>query len=368
MIVEPIEDISLNEGFRSVAVDISGVFIDPDKDELSYICSSGDTSIITVYMDETNLIIREVGIGSTTISLCADDGEFQTCQTININIEAVNFPPVIDCGEDTDISFVEGFGTYSFVDLCTYFSDEENDPLTFSASSSNEAVATVGFETCDLVVTEVGLGVTTIQFCANDGHSSTCCTFQFFVIEENEIVLMYEGSVLTSEDSVKICSDAANITIDVQSNAEWSFVTYSDWILPEIIDNATLSISCPENTTGEWRMGLVKVIDDQDHEASFYVYQSKDCIPDLVEEYLPENINYYPNPVKDVLNIEASDLDGSIVYSIIDLNGRVLLEGSLISIDGGVIKIDMSIIKEGFYYIRLSDQQGEKIDLPVIRN
>jgi len=256
------------------------------------------------------------------------------------------------------------------LNLCSSFFDEEGDPLTYTATSSNKSVASVAFVNCDLQIAEIGLGETTIQFCASDGNSKTCCSFVLTIVEENEIVLRYDGAVLIKDESIQICSDPATIIIDVESNAAWGFVTYSDWIQPEIVDNATLLITCPENTTNEWRMGLVKIIDDQEHEALFYIYQTEDCVSGLLSLSDSDKFKYYPNPVKDLLTIELRDESfvGAISYSVVDIEGRVVLKGNAISHDIGVIKIDLSEIKIGLYYIKISDQLGEKVDFPVLRN
>jgi len=370
VIAAPIEDIDLNEGFHSIEVDISGVFEDPEGDDLSYSVVISDTSIAQVNIAGSYLNIIEKKPGEAYITVTASDGALTVDDGFNLSIVDINDPPTFDCYAIPDTSFVVGFGTYTITDLCSKFFDEELDPLTFSVTSSNMSVATVAFIGCDLVLTEVGIGTSTIQFCASDGFSHKCCSFEFSVIEENEIVLKYDGKVIQTLDSIMICSEASEFIIDVKSDVTWGFETYSEeWIQYEIIDNSTFKISCLENTTGEWRMGLVKVFDIQEHEVLFYVYQTKDCVPENVVDPVRNNVICYPNPVDDVLNIDINyiRLDTKTNFFISDICGRIVKIEKVVLSNGNHVKIKMSDVKSGIYFIRFVDQTGASFNFPVVR-
>lgn len=67
------------------------------------------------------------------------------------------------------------------------------------------------------------------------------------------------------------------------------------------------------------------------------------------------NISIYPNPANDKLfiNFNSDHLSEKINYSIIDLYGRIILENKNISSE----YIDISRLKEGVYFIRITDEK-----------
>ncbi len=84
---------------------------------------------------------------------------------------AVNVAPVVS-NPIPDITQNEGFATYD-VDLSAVFYDANDDELTYSAVSNNEAVVTVGVIGSTLTLTEVGTGASNITVTANDGNLGT---------------------------------------------------------------------------------------------------------------------------------------------------------------------------------------------------
>ncbi len=64
------------------------------------------------------------------------------------------------------------------------------------------------------------------------------------------------------------------------------------------------------------------------------------------------NINIFPNPVKDVLRIEHI-ANEKFSFSIIELGGKVILEGNCAN------TIDASALKKGNYILRLEDEMGQ---------
>jgi predicted RNA-binding protein with TRAM domain len=69
-------------------------------------------------------------------------------------------------------------------DLGAHFSDEDGDTLTYTATSSNTAVATVKVEGKKLTVTPVKDGTAVITVTANDGKASVSTTFTVTVGEQ----------------------------------------------------------------------------------------------------------------------------------------------------------------------------------------
>ncbi len=73
-VANAIADQELSEGFGSIQINIANVFTDPDGDVLTYSATSGDEGVVTVSLNGTILTITEVGIGTSNITIIAEDG------------------------------------------------------------------------------------------------------------------------------------------------------------------------------------------------------------------------------------------------------------------------------------------------------
>jgi hypothetical protein len=167
-----IADLTLDEGFGSNDIDFSNTFTDSDNDVLTYLVSSSDQDVATGNINGTTLTLTEVGSGTATFQLTANDGNggMVSDEFILVVVGAENPPTVINA--IADISLDEGFASHD-VDISNTFDDLDGDALTYTTSSSIESVATVSISSSTLTVTEVGIGTTTITVTADDGKSET---------------------------------------------------------------------------------------------------------------------------------------------------------------------------------------------------
>lgn len=69
-------------------------------------------------------------------------------------------------------------------------------------------------------------------------------------------------------------------------------------------------------------------------------------------------LSIYPNPVKDVLNINATDFSGEVAIEIIDLNGRNVYSQKINNLNGSN-SINLSAFSSGVYILKL---QGENLN------
>ena len=185
MVVNPLENRTLQEGFGTDMVDIQNVFNDPNDDALTFNAHSSNDEVVSVTILQNNqLVISEVGTGIATITLTADDGQGTTASTTFevtiIGNMIVLTPP--------DLAFTEGFrGTGIF--LHTYFRSTNGDELNFIASTSDPSVVTVNIGQnsvygATLIINGVGNGIVTITITANDSRGETVSTtFKLTVIE-----------------------------------------------------------------------------------------------------------------------------------------------------------------------------------------
>ncbi|MCA1800274.1 MAG: hypothetical protein LC650_03185, partial [Actinobacteria bacterium] len=180
-VVQPIGDRSYDEGFNAVTIGLSTRFSDPDGDVLTYKALSSNTDIATVSVSGSILTIREVGLGSSEITVTAtDDGEgnLSVSDVFTLTVLNVNDAPQLDNPIANQV-VDEYFGTLE-IDLSGTFSDPDDDALIITATSNNIGVVTVNTVGSVLRITEVGLGLSWITVTASDGALSVSTQLEGF--------------------------------------------------------------------------------------------------------------------------------------------------------------------------------------------
>lgn len=77
-VVNPLEDLVLDQGFGTTDIDLSNVFNDEDGDDLTYTVSTSNMDVATGSVSGAMLTVAEVGLGTATITVTADDGSGET--------------------------------------------------------------------------------------------------------------------------------------------------------------------------------------------------------------------------------------------------------------------------------------------------
>ncbi|MCA1747873.1 MAG: cadherin repeat domain-containing protein, partial [Bacteroidales bacterium] len=172
-VVQPIGNRSYEEDFASVTISLSTRFSDPDGDVLTFKAVSSNTGVVTVSVSGSLLTIREVGLGTSNITVTATDngdGNLSVSDLFTVTVLNVNDAPQL--AEPVPNQVVdEHFGTLD-INLSGTFSDPDNDALTITAQSSNTGVVTVSMQGSVLRITERGNGLSVITLTASDGELS----------------------------------------------------------------------------------------------------------------------------------------------------------------------------------------------------
>ena len=74
VVANRISDLPLAEGFRTREIALAATFTDGDKDVLTLTVNSSNTGVVTAAIAGTTLTLTEVGLGSSEITVTADDG------------------------------------------------------------------------------------------------------------------------------------------------------------------------------------------------------------------------------------------------------------------------------------------------------
>ena len=149
----------------AVQVDVAGHFRDPEGDALTYTAAAADSSIVRVRVADSLVTIAPRALGRTTIAVTAADPQgLTTIQPIAVTVQARNRGPKARTLGSQRVRL----GGTALVDLSPVFSDPNGDRLRYSASSSNEAVATVAVEGAGVRIAAQTEGQATIMVTARD--------------------------------------------------------------------------------------------------------------------------------------------------------------------------------------------------------
>ncbi|MBC6399962.1 MAG: cadherin domain-containing protein [Ekhidna sp.] len=176
--VNEIADRAETAGFSDITFDLTSVFTDADNDALTYTATSNAADVVTVAVNNNNLVITYAGEGTSTITVTANDSNGGTVEdvfTVTVNAASVtpttNTPPTV-ANEIADRMEIENFSTIT-INLeeagSEVFADADSDELTYTATSSATDVVTVTVSDSDLTITYVGTGTSTITVTADDG-------------------------------------------------------------------------------------------------------------------------------------------------------------------------------------------------------
>ena len=223
-------------------VDVNSYFSDPDGNLLTYSATSSDTSIATasiatVSASKATLTITAVAAGSATITVTATDTANATAtQDISVTVTSNRAPVRTDTIPTQTVSLS---GSAETVDLDSYFSDPDGNPLTYSATSSNTSKATVSVSGATLTITGVATGSATITVNATDpSNAGATQTFSASVVSNRSPISV--GPI--PNQTVRVGDTA--VTVDVSSyfsDPDGNPLTYS--ATSSNTSKATVSVS-----------------------------------------------------------------------------------------------------------------------------
>ena len=158
----------------SFSADLGDHFRDPDNEPLHYDVTSADETVATAGISGSEMTVTGVGVGSTRVGVTASDpGNRTATLSFAVTVETAgggNRRPVAA----RVIAFQELDPDETFeADLDSYFSDPDNDRLSYGASSSDGGVATADVAGSNLTVVAVANGTTTISVAAEDPQGLT---------------------------------------------------------------------------------------------------------------------------------------------------------------------------------------------------
>lgn len=161
----------LDSGQSARSIRLGNYCRDPENERLSYTATSSNSDTATVRLSGDSLTVMAArdGDGTATITVTATDPAGQRGQTsFRVTVEGNRSPAASSIPSET-----LNEGETTTVNLWSYFSDPDNDRLTYDVRSSNASVATASESSEVLTITARSTGAATITITANDGNGGS---------------------------------------------------------------------------------------------------------------------------------------------------------------------------------------------------
>ena len=186
--------------------DLDDHFRDPDGDALAFSTSNSDDDVADVEVSDGDLMVTAVANGTAQVSVTARDPDGMNAK--------MDFTVQVRSPGDNRAPEVKGRGVFArqYVPTSAYsmnawwhFRDPDDDPLSYSATSSNEAVARIEQDDPGhrhIRVRAVSDGESTITVKAEDPQGASLEQAFRFVVKNGDTPYVWEGRWITALPSM----------------------------------------------------------------------------------------------------------------------------------------------------------------------
>jgi hypothetical protein len=267
---------------------IADYVVDPDGDDLTFAIdtSATATSVLdcALYQDAVGTVACEFyAVGTTSLLVIADDGEFAVSKEvfitiINSTIPEENNPPYFDNLEQY-YSYNIDLEAVNVVDLAQFAVDPDGDELTFGVETAftNPNIVDCSLDDTILHCELVGVGQTSVLVSVSDGEYTAYATVYITVFEiippNNPPYFIAEPEfVLVLEDGAQSLVDLNTIAVDPDGDELFFTIQAmsNDGIVSCSIQETTSVLTCTPLEVGETSLRLQ--VSDGELTASGYVH------------------------------------------------------------------------------------------------
>ncbi|MBN1766472.1 MAG: MFS transporter [Sedimentisphaerales bacterium] len=181
LIKNSIPTTNLEQGFLKHEIDLSDVFIINNPEDIKYKISVSNDSVVEAEVENSKIVLKEVGVGSARITLTAEDKKWGSTETrfdVNVN-ETGNSRPVVAHAVN-EYKLKQGFDAFT-LNLAAMITDPDNDPLIFVAESDNTKIVSPSVKDSELSFLERKPGLANVKVKASDGKGGIA-EYKFKVI------------------------------------------------------------------------------------------------------------------------------------------------------------------------------------------
>ena len=194
---------------------VSMYFTDPDGDELSYEAVSSVTDVVEALAMGDTVQLAAMMAGSATVAVTVSDPEGLTAeQEFSVTVQ----PPANRAPEEADSIPAHDVVVDSAVvlDMSAYFTDPDGDELTYSAETSDAAIATASVDGSVVTTTgvsagEEGVQMVTLMVTATD-PAGLSVTQEVDVVVSSESYEVWEGLAINDMGVVTALGGTIQLT------------------------------------------------------------------------------------------------------------------------------------------------------------
>ena len=212
VIKTPFASVSLMvEGDAAEPIDVSAHFYDPEGEALTYaIVVDPAEGVVTAALEEGMLTIAPVAEGSATITVTATDPDSKsTSATIKVTVDPEEMMPPVRTEVEAPAVSVDVNRIHTIADISRFFSEPEEEALTYSVDVDNPLIATATLtmneadSTYDLKIRGDAYGTATVTVTATDEDNKTA-TLEISVTVEKPAPVVSEPDPVAPEKTEDI--------------------------------------------------------------------------------------------------------------------------------------------------------------------
>jgi len=267
-----------------------------------------------------------------------------------------NAPTIANAIPDQIVNAGESTG----VDLANVFSDADGDALSFTASSSNTAIATVVIDGSTATINGLAEGTATVTVTADDGNGGTVTDEFEVTVEAGNVAPVVANAIEDQEFDEGFGSATIDLT-DVFSDADGDALT----LIAESSDDGVVTVEIADNTLTitEAAPGTATVTVTADDGVSGTVSDDFEVVVNDLVTGIEDELNItgmYPNPVEDNLTIIIGNELSISDVKVYNLNGK-LVKSIVPANKYGTITISLEELQQGVYFVSVNDSRSGKV-------
>ena len=198
--VGTIPDQTVTVGGTALTLEVSSYFSDPDDDALRYSLDFSDPTKVSASITGSTASITGTAAGTVTVTVTATDtGALSANQTFTLTVNPSSNQAPVAVGTIPDQTVTIG-GASLTVDVSSYFSDPDGDPLSYAFEFSDTSKMNASVTGSTVLFTGVAAGTVTVTATATDtSNLSVTQTFTLTVTQPNRAPVKSNKSEISKQ-------------------------------------------------------------------------------------------------------------------------------------------------------------------------
>ena len=243
--------------FVHQGLSVTPCFEDPEMGEITMSVVSSDTGSVTARVVGYTVAIRAVSVGRATITVTATDPDMLTAST-SFTVEVPNRPPWRR-GRMPDADMFSGHVSVRLVS--DFFSDPDNQELTYSATSSNRVVVSASLFGDSLVLNARREGTSVLTVTATDPGGESVSQESTITVSVPVDIFRDDFETEASFDDWELGSNSDAVITQGRLQVYNVVAGLLGWIETEVAAAPWEASASMGNATDSVFVGLVAVVD-----------------------------------------------------------------------------------------------------------